>query len=319
MSEKFCFEESKNRIINELVLVGVDSKQAEIFADCLATADLYGVSSHGSRLMSAYIDKIKRGDFNLCPDFKIIRETAAFAVVDGDNALGPVSADFCINYAMKKCKDSGVFTLFSNNNNTFGPAFYYSLKAAKQGYIALVSSNSPAQMAAIGGKEKLLGTNPFSAVIPVIDDNPIIIDMAPSVVAKSKFKEYKENGKQLPDGWATDIDGNPTTDPDKAMEGLVLPMSGFKGYGIAMLIDILSGVLSGSAYLNNVGRFYSTDGKSMNVGYYMTIIDPVQVLGEEYNEVIKDFVDTIRNSTPVDGMTILLPGDDRIKNKEKNS
>lgn len=319
MSEKFCFQETKNRIITELVSLGVKPEQAETFADCLATADLYGVSSHGSRLMSAYVDKIKRGDFNLSPEIKIIRETAAFAVVDGDNALGPVSADFCMNYAMEKCKDSGVFTLFSNNNNTFGPAFYYPLKAAEKGYIALISSNSPAQMAAIGGKEKLLGTNPFSAVIPVSEDNPIIIDMAPSVVAKSKFKEYKENGKNLPDGWATDIDGNPTNDPDKAMQGLVLPMAGFKGYGIAMLIDILSGVMSGASYLNNVGRFYSTDGKSMNIGYYMTVIDPVQVLGEQYNEVINDFVNIIRNSETIEGMSIILPGDDRLKNKENNS
>lgn len=318
MSEKFCFQETKNRIITQLVPLGVKPEQAEIFADCLATADLYGVSSHGSRLMSAYVDKIKKGDFNLSPEFKIVRETAAFAVVDGDNALGPVSADYCMNYAVEKCKDSGVFTLFSNNNNTFGPAFYYPLKAAEKGYIALISSNSPAQMAPIGGKEKLLGTNPFSVVIPVPNDNPVILDMATSVVAKSKFKEYKENGKELPDGWALDINGKPTNDPDEAMQGLVLPMAGFKGYGIAMLIDVLSGVLSGAAYLNNVGRFYSANGECMNVGYYVTVIDPKQVLGEKYEEIIKDFVHTIRNSEATSGQVIAIPGDDRLKLKEMN-
>lgn len=319
MTEKFCFTETKKNIISELVSCGVPAEQAEVFADCLATADLYGVSSHGSRILPAHVDKIKRGDYNLSPKFETLRETAAFAVIDGDNAIGAVSADYCMSYAVEKCKNSGIFTVFSNNNNTFGPAFYYPLKAAEQGYIALIASNSPAQMAPMGGKEKLLGTNPFAVVVPAPSEQPIILDMATSVVAKSKFKEYKENGKQLPDGWALDTDGNPTNDPDEGMKGFVLPMAGFKGYGIAMLIDILSGVLSGAAYLNNVGRFYSPNGDCMKVGYYITVIDPVQVLGENYNEIIGDFVNTIRNSQAAEGQTIVMPGDDRLRAKQANS
>ncbi|MBQ3564310.1 MAG: Ldh family oxidoreductase [Clostridia bacterium] len=319
MAEKFCFTETKNRITDKLTFCGVPQNQAEIFADCLATADLYGVSSHGSRILSAHIEKIKRGDYNMSPSFTILRETAAFAVIDGDNSIGAVSADYCMNYAVEKCEKSGMFTVFSNNNNTFGPAFYYPMKAAQKGYIALIASNSPAQMAPVGGKEKLLGTNPFAAVIPVPNGQPIILDMATSVVAKSKFKEYKESGKQLPDGWALDVNGNPTNDPDEGIKGLVLPMAGFKGYGIAMLIDILSGVLSGAAYLNNVGRFYSPDGDCMNVGYYITVIDPVQVLGENYGEIISDFVNTLRHSPTAEGQTIALPGDDRLKAKEANA
>ena len=299
-------------VTNILTKYGVGATQAKTIADCLVTADEYGVTSHGTAILPSHIDRINRGGYNLSPEFKIIKETSAFSVIDGDNAIGPVSAMFCLEHAMKKCRDSGVYTVFSRNNNTFGPAFYYSLKAAEQGFIAFICSNSPAQMAPIGGIDKMLGTNPLAAVIPVYDGDPIIIDMATSTVAKSKFKEYKNEGKPLPEGWALDKNGNPTTDPDEAISGLVLPMAGFKGYAISMLIDVIAGALSGAAYLDKVGRFYSEDGSSMNVGFYLTVIDPIAVLGEEYNDIIKEYVNRIKTSHPAEGKQITLPGEDRI-------
>ena len=307
-------EQEKQRIIHALTKEGVPQKDAETVADCLVCADSYGVTSHGTITLDAHIQRIKRGGYNLTPNIRTLRETAAFAVIDGDNAIGMVSATHCVSYAMQKCKDSGVFTVFSRNNNTLGPAFYYPLLSAKAGYIGIVCTNSPAQMSPIGGKDKLLGTNPFSIVVPN-GDEPIILDMATSVVAKSKFKEYKAQGKELPSGWALDEQGRPTTDPDAGMRGSVLPMSGMKGYGLALMIDVLSGVLSGAAWLNKVGRFYSDDGNGMNVGYCFTVIDPRQVLGEEYETVIAEFVSTIRQSAAVDGETVLLPGDDRLRAK----
>ena len=299
--------------VSRLAAAGVSLGQCDVIADCLATADAFGVTSHGSAILQAHIERATKGGYNLSPIFKVIRKTCAFAVIDGDNAFGPVSAKYCLDYGIEKCRESGVYTVFSRNNNTFGPAFYYSLKAAEQGYIAFICSNSPAQMAPVGGKEKLLGTNPFSMVIPVPGGDPIIVDMATSVVAKSKFKEYKNAGKELPVGWALDVNGNPTTDPDEAMQGLIQPMAGFKGYAISMLIDIVSGVLSGASYLNKVGRFYSDDNNSMNVGFFITVMDPYQVMGSDYDAVINDYVGTIRKSKCVDRTQIRLPGDDRIE------
>lgn len=314
----FEFNEEKKKAIMVLTDNGLDTVQAEIVADCFVTADLYGVTSHGCAILPAHIQRMQRGGYNLHPDFRVIRETAAFAVIDGDNALGPVSAKFCLDYGLNRCKESGVFTVFSRNNNTFGPAFYYSLKAAEQGYIAFVCSNSPAQMAPIGGKEKMLGTNPFSAVIPIPGQDPIIIDMATSVVAKSKFKQYKETGRKLPEGWALNKEGKSTNDPDEGIQGTVLPMAGFKGYGIAMLIDVVSGVLSGAAYLNKVGRFYSENDASMNVGFYLSVVDPVVVMGEVYQEIIRDFVKRLRESETAEEGKIVLPGDDRIAFKNSH-
>jgi LDH2 family malate/lactate/ureidoglycolate dehydrogenase len=223
-----------------------------------------------------------------------------------------------MNYAIEKAKEVGVFQIFSKNNNTVGPAFYYPLQASEQGLIGILLSNSPAQMAPIGGKEKMLGTNPFSAVIPVPGEAPIIIDMATSVVAKSKFKQYKEAGETLPDGWALDKSGNPTNDPDEGIQGLIQPMAGYKGYAISMLIDILSGVISGAAYLNKVGRFYTEDGSGMNVGFCCIAIDPMVVMGDEYKSTINDFVKVLRNSKKAGKNEISLPGDRRIKAKRLN-
>lgn len=315
----FNFANEKSKAMKALAENGLDSLQAEIVADCFATADLYGVTSHGCAVLPAHIERLQRGGYNLNPAFKIIRETPSFAVIDGDNAIGPVSADYCMNFAVEHAKNVGVYTVFCRNNNTFGPAFYYSLKAAERGCTAFICSNSPAQMAPVGGKEKMLGTNPFSMVIPVPDSDPIIVDMATSVVAKSKFKEYKAKNKPLPDGWALDKNGKPTNDPDEGIQGLVQPMAGFKGFSISMLIDIISGVMSGAAFLNKVGRFYSNDNNSMNVGFYITAFSPEIICGDEYGIRIKEFVGLLRNSATADGQSVCLPGDDRINIKNFQS
>ncbi len=309
------YQEEFYQIVEQLCEHGVKKEDAEIVADCFATADVFGVTTHGISILPSHIDRIKRGGYNLSPNLTIVKETSAFAVIDGDNAFGPVSAKYCLDYGVERCKETGIFTVFGRNNNTFGPAFYYSLKAAEEGCIAFVTSNSPAQMAPFGGNEKMLGTNPFAAVIPVPDGEPIIIDFATSIVAKSKFKEYAQKGLKLPDGWALDEEGKPTNDPVEGMKGFVLPMAGFKGYGLSMLIDIMAGLLSGSAYLNHVGRFYSNDNKSMNVGFYITVMDPKQIFGDEYDVAIKQYVAQLRESARMTGQEIVLPGDDRIQYK----
>lgn len=313
MKKKYL--EEKADILCRLLDVGVPNKQAEVVADCFATADEYGVTSHGINVLPSHIDKVLKpnGGYNLSPSLEIIRETSSFAVIDGDNGIGPVVADYCMNYAVEKAREVGVFHVFSRKNNTIGPAFYYPLKAAEKGFIGILFSNAPAQMAPFGGKEKMLGTNPFAVVVPVPGSDPIIVDMATSVVAKSKFKQYKEQGKQLPEGWALDVNGLPTNDPDEGMKGLVQPMAGFKGYGIAMLIDIISGLVSGASFLNKVGRFYSDDGKCMNVGFCCIAMEPHMILGDEYDMIINNYVATLRNSERVGDAPIALPGDDRIK------
>ncbi len=308
----------REEIINKFVKAGIDTEHSQVIADCLVTADIYGVTSHGSRLTDVYVEKIKKGCFNLEHEIRILKESPSFCLMDGNNTIGIISGVYGMEYAIKKSKTNGIFTVISRNNNTFGPAFYYTMMAAKAGCIGIAFSNSPAQMAPIGGKDKLIGTNPLSIAVPMRNREPLILDMASSMVAKSKFKEYKEQGKLLPDGWATDSEGLPTNDPDKAMGGLVLPMAGFKGYGIAVMLDVLSGVLSGSAYLNKVHRFYTETPKCMNVGFQFIAIDPEIVMGHEFYDEMDEYAKIIMNSRHVEGKNISLPGDDRIAVKRKN-
>lgn len=308
----------KAMVIELLIANQLPGEQAESVADCFIEADVCGVSTHGVSILPTHIDKIRSGGYNLSPNFKVLREAGAFAVIDADNAIGAVSAVHCMRYAMKACKSSGIFTVFSRNCNTYGPAFYYVLKAAQQELIGITFCNSPAAMPAWNGKKKLFGTNPFAIAIPCKSEEPIIFDMATSKVAKSKINEARIKNEKIPLGWALDENGYPTDDPIEAINGLVLPMAEYKGYGLALTIDILSGVLSGAAYMSNVGKFYSEDNKCMNVGQTFIAMDPAQIYGEEYYGLMDEYVKAIRNSESIDGQSVSLPGDDRKSTKQDN-
>ncbi len=316
--ERYLKDEIKSNTLRVLCQAGLDDIQAELFSEYMTQVELYGVKSHGLKTLKAHIQKIKSGGYNLAPSFSVTKETSAFAVIDGGNSIGIISGIKCVDYAMKCAEKSGVFTVFSFNNNTYGAAFYYALRAAQKGYICFTMSNSPSQMAAVGGCDKILGTNPFAVAIPAKKNSPIIMDMATSVVAKSKINEYVEKGLPIPEGWALDKDGNPTTDAQTALNGLMLPMSGFKGYGISMAIDVIAGLVSGAAYLGKVGRFYSPENKGMNVGFTFVVINPEVVCGKDYYDDMDLYIESIRGGRAIEGGKIVLPGDDRLENYESN-
>lgn len=315
---KYTREEIKENTVFALIRFGLKEEHAEMLAEYMTQVEMYGVKSHGLKTLKAHLKKIRSNGYNLTPVFNVKKETAAFALIDGDNSIGMINGINCVDYAVNQAKKTGVFTVFSFNNNTYGAAFYYALRAAESGCICFTMSNSPAQMAAIGGCEKILGTNPFAIAVPAKKYHPIVVDMATSVVAKSKINEYAEKGIPIPDGWALDSDGMPTTDAQTALKGIMMPMSGFKGYGISMMIDIISGVISGASFLGNVGRFYSADNKCMDVGFTFVVINPEIVYGEEFYDEIDMYIESIRNGKCVDGNQILLPGDDRICNYRQN-
>lgn len=300
------------RVEELLISVGVSPEQATIISDILVDADMYGVTTHGTAILPSHIKRIVCGGYNLTPNISTVNSSPSFSVIDADNAIGFVSAKYCMDLAIQNCRKTGIHTVFSRNSNTYGAAYYYPLMAAKKGLIGISCSNSPTAMAPMGGKSKLFGTNPLSVAIPFDKDNnsPIIIDMATSKVAKSKFLQAKKEGKQLPEGWAMDVDGNPTTDPDLAIQGLVCPMEGYKGYGLALIIDFLAGFLSGAAWQDKVNRFYSEDKASMNVGQLFICIDPKAVFGDDYFQMAKLYVENIRKSSRInENKPIAIPGD----------
>lgn len=316
--KRFNVEFVRDNSIRVLKLRSVQNP--EVIVDSMIAADLSGISTHGIKMLPFYIEKYDRHEFSVAKA-ELIKQTCSFSKVDAKNSAGPVSAMKCVDIAIQMAKRYGVHVVFSKNCNTFGAAFYYVEKMAEAGLIGFVCCNSPAAMPVANGLEVMLGTNPFAFACPTKTKGTILVDMATSVVAKSKFLLAKNRGERIPEGWALDENGNPTTDPIEAIKGFTLPMAGKKGYAIALMIDILSGVLSGANFLNKVGKFYSKDGTPMNVGQMFVAIDPIQVYDGDFLMDMDSYVGIIRKSKAKVGKTIIMPGDrkysTRIKNLEK--
>ena len=283
----------------------VGEDQAKILAETMIEADMRGVHSHGISVFPAYINKICGNGFNLTGKSSILKKTGAFAVVDANNQFGMVSANECMTLAIEQATSSGIYTVFCRNANTFGAASKYAKMATDKGMIGICLANSPSAMPAFGGSKKILGTNPFSIGFPAHREGPILIDMATSIVAKSKINDARKQGTTIPLGWAVDENGQPTTDPSEAIKGMVLPMAGHKGYAIAMAIDIIAGVLSGAGYLNRVNRFYSDTNECMNVGHCFIVINPIDIFGDDFYASMDEYIAEIHKS----GENVFYPGE----------
>lgn len=287
---------------------GLNAKDAEIATNCLIEAELAGISTHGISMLPAHVKKLING-YNAKAELKIEKDTVSFSVCNAHNGIGMVSAWKCTELAIERSTKSGVHIVFCHNANTFSAAYCYAKLLVDNRKIGFVCCNSPAQMAPFNGVEKLLGTNPLAVGIPANNEEPFILDMATSAVAKSRINRALHVGEKIPFGWATDINGNPTDDPQVAVSGLILPMAGPKGYGLSMAIDIVSGLLSGAAYLDGVGRFYSKNDSCMNVGQMFVAIDPAVVYGENFFDKMDDYLHRIRSSQSSNQMPVFAPGD----------
>lgn len=295
MHEQISIEDLKYRINNCFREVGVPEKQAVIIAEHLITTEAGGVTTHGLRMVKPHVNRFKSKKYNLNPQLKIERQTTSLTVLDADNGIGIYTAHEAMKIAMEQSKQTGLHAVFSKNANTFGAAFTLARMATEQGFIGIVFSNSPAAMAPWGGKKPLIGTNPIAIGIPSATQGPIVFDMATSKVAKSKIGLAHQNGEDIPLGWALDKEGQPTTNPAEALKGTVLPLADYKGYGLALCLDILSGLLSGAGFADEVDKFYTSDtsNKSMNVGHTFIVLSPKLILGHAFYERVDQYIQKI--------------------------
>ena len=312
---RYNIDKIRQLSVKALIEGNLKRDDAELVVDSMLEADINGVSTHGIRMLHAYVDKLKNAQFAI-GNPQVVKDSPSFTVMDSNNIIGAISAAKASQICIEKAKEYGMHTVFAKNCNTFGPAFYYAEMMSKAGMIGFVCSNTPAAMPAFNGLEPMLGTNPLAFSCPSKTKGTITLDMATSIVAKSHFSTALANHEKLKEGWALDQNGNPTTDPMEAIKGFVLPMAGFKGYGIAMAIDILSGFLSGAGYLNKVNKFYSQDGKGMNVGQMFVAINPDTVYDGDFLTDMDGYIDILRQSKVMDGRTIAIPGDDRISKRK---
>lgn len=320
MNKKFDIEFLNYNGVQLLRKYGLKEKDAKIVIDSMISSDKCGVPTHGIKMLGPYVNKLEKKEFSTL-DIEILKSTEAFTTVDALNSIGAISASRCVDIAIEKAKKSGIHFIFAKHCNTLGPAFYYVEKIARNNMLGFLCCNSPATMPVNNGKEVMLGTNPFAFACPSKTEGIVLVDMATSIVAKSKLLMAKNNGERIPEGWALDQNGYPTTDPMEAIKGFLMPMAGNKGYGIALTIDILSGMLSGAGFLNKVNKFYSLNGEPMNVGHMFVAIDPSQIYEGDFAEDMDQYIQLIRNSKAIEGRQVSIPGDRKNHSKslaEKN-
>ncbi len=295
------------------VKVGLSEPDAAILTDSLLSANLRGVDTHGvTRMLGVYVKRIQLGLMNPKPRFEILREKASTALIDCHNSIGQLGAHFAMQKTIEKAKKTGTAFVATTHSNHYGAAAYWTMMALEHGMIGFSSVNAPATVAPTGGRTPMFGTNPFAIAVPAGKDIPFVLDMATTLVARGRIILYAKQGKKLEPGWAFDSMGRPTTDPAVALKGLLAPMGGYKGYGIAFAVDILSGILTGSNFGKHFpGMLAENLETPTDVGGVFAAIDIESFMDlKEFNERMERAFAEVRSCDKAEGVErIYTPGE----------
>lgn len=298
-----------------LIKSGLNQEDATVMARCLVLSDVRGVDTHGLAKLPQYLERASKGMVKIAPNIKVVHKTPVCAQLDGDNGFGFVVATKGMDVAIEAAKIYGIGICAVINSNHFGMAATYVLQAIEQDMIALVFTNSAKQMPPFGGREPLLGISPFAAGAPSGNEVPYLLDMAPSVVAKGKIRKAQRRGESIPLGWALDNEGRPTTDANAAMEGSMTPIGGPKGSGIAILMDVFSGVLTVAEFAGNVGDQYKHWDRAQNVGHTFIAIKPEVFMSiDDFKGRMDHLVKTVHSAPTSEGFKeVLFPGEPEFR------
>lgn len=290
--------------------LGVPAPDAALTARVLVMGDLFGLGTHGTGRVESYGERLRRGSINARPNVAVERVAPTIARVDGDNGLGPLVGMRALQEAMAMAREQGTGLAFARNSNHFGPVAPYSYLAAEQGFASIIGSNASTTIAPTGGKEARLGNSPVAFAVPNPGGSPFILDMALSVAARAKIRNAAKAGQPIPDTWATDRDGRPTTDAQAALDGFLLPIGGYKGYGLALVIDLFAGLLSGAAYLTHVNSWSEQPELPGNLGHFFFVFDTSKLGSTEWlRERMADFAAILHGTPPSDpSKPVRIPG-----------
>ena len=252
---------------------GVSSEDAEIFARALVDADVHGVSTHGVSRLNIYLERIDKGLIDPRAKLSVDRAHGSALALDAGNGLGQVQAMKALQLLIPLAKKSGVAAATIRNSQHFGALSYYCNYAAENGMILLAMTNCEPAMSPTGGYEPFFGTNPIAASFPRKDGPPIKVDLATSIVARGNIIAANKKKEPIPEGWALSRTGEPTTDAAEALLGTVQTMGGHKGYALALMVEVFSGVLSGAAIGSDVGSMYKNLDRTQDVGHFFCLFD----------------------------------------------
>ena len=309
-------------IIKRLMSLDVSQEDAEKTSEVLIEAELREDPSHGISCLPNILKSIKNGEIK--PDKKpsIISESNATAILDGEHILGPVSGISAANLAIKKAKEYGISAISIRKSHHLFTLGYYTKTIALNNLIGILTTNTAPAMFAPGSIEKILGTNPFSIGIPA-EQNPIVIDMSSSETARGKIKEAAKKGDKIPLNWALDREGKPTDNPEEALSGSLQPIGGHKGFALALAIDILSGILSGSASGKEVsGTSMHMDASDKEISQKGDLVIAIDISKftdiNSFKSRVSSLVKDIKNSKRIEGIKeIYIPGEKAYRNKDK--
>jgi LDH2 family malate/lactate/ureidoglycolate dehydrogenase len=288
------------------VKLGVPPHAANIVAEALVAADVDGIASHGVMLVPMYVDRMLAGSVSMRTEPTVIHDGGSALVVDAGNALGQLSSDWAIPMVIERAREHGLASVAVRNGFHFGTAGYWARQIAEAGLVGMVMCNTRPLMPAPDGAERVVGNNPLAIALP----GDFVVDMATSATAMGKIRLAEAAGKPIPEGWAADEQGRPTTDPAAAIKGMLLPAAGPKGFGLAVAIDLLCGGLSGGAIGDEVTPLYGDPATPYRCSHLFMALDPARFGIEELSSRVNAFLNRIRNSTRAPGVErIYAPGD----------
>ena len=309
---RVAFDALAGFIARAFETIGMPAGDARAVAALMAEADLQGSDGHGVIRLPQYLRRIKAGGVNLHPDIRVERERTGMALVHGDNGMGHLVMKRAAEVAIEKAKGAGVAWVGARWSNHAGPASLYARMPLAHGMIGLYYAvGSANHLPPWGGLEMLLSTNPIAAAIPAGEEPPIVLDMATTVAAYGKVKAMAAKGESMPEGWMIDRAGRPLTDPKRANEGFLLPIGGYKGYGLALVVGILAGTLNGAAMGKDLVDFNRDASSATNTGQAIVAIDPA-AFGDpaEFRANMDTLVRDLRASERMPGVErIFMPGE----------
>ena len=290
-------------------------------SQCLVEANLKGFDSHGIVRLPVYARRLAAGVVNAQPKLEVLSTSGPLIAIDGDNGLGPVIGVFAMEQTIAAAREWGIGLATVKRSNHFGAAGYYVEQAAARQCIGFVTSNAPPGMVPWGGRERFLGTNPFAIGIPIKGAEPLVIDMASSVVARGRIVLAAQQGERIPDHWAIDPRGLPTTDPKEALLGGLMPFGGPKGAAISLVIDILSGVLSGAAYGRYLTQLEDLSDEQ-DLGHCFMALEVKRLMDfDAFSQRITDLIQQLKSIPLAPGFAeILAPGElEQRRSKEREA
>ncbi len=322
MTENACFEVTDLlRLASEILVAhGVPEQHARLTALTLISADQRGINSHGLLRLPLYADALRLGGINAQPSMTWTRGEGNVAMLNADAALGQVAMQAAVDYVLEQGSRSGIAAVAVSNSSHYGAGAFWSDQLADAGFLSILTSTTGPVVAPHGGAEKVLGTNPLTMGMPSSGEWPLTADIATSNGAYGKVIAARNEGRALPEGWAVDVNGQPTTDPVAAAEGSMIPFGAHKGSAVSALIEAFSGALGDATYAFETVDIWTNPASQMNNGHLLIGLDVGALTGRQHTESrVHDLQERIRNSGRV-GQTVHSPGDpERLRQKENAS